>query len=98
MPWKEPNTLFIAEIFAPLLAFAMALLRSLYDGTEPSWIRRLIEAGLCGGATLTIGFAFKAMGAHGDWVYFVGGVVGLFGVDYVRFIAKKGIDKKVEKL
>ena len=96
--WKDPNTFFIAELFAPLLAFVTAFIRSLYDGTEPSWLRRFIEAVLCGGATLTCGFALKALGAHGDWVYFVGGVIGLFGVDYVRFIARKGINKKVDKL
>ena len=98
MPWRDPNHLFIAEFFAPLLAFVMALLRSLYDGTEPKWKRKLVEAALCGGATFTIGFGIKAMGADGDWGFFVGGIIGLFGVDYVRSIAKRGIDKKVDKL
>lgn len=98
MPWRDPNNLWLAEFFAPLLAFAMALLRSLYDGTEPSWKRKLVEALLCGGATYTIGYGLKALGAHGDWVFFAGGIIGLFGVDYVRMIAKKGINKKVDKL
>lgn len=97
MPWRDPEN-WTAEIMAPAITVIIAWLRSHYDGSEPDWKRRVLEACLCGGVTFSLGFAIKAIGASGDWVYAVGGAVGLFGVDYVRAVGRKVIDRRADRL
>lgn len=96
MPWKDPSTWLHAEIMAPILSFVLAFLRSIYQGREP-WLRRLVESALCGLITVSAGFAVDAMGWHGDWKYAVAGGIGFLGTEYIRGVAKRVIERKVEK-
>lgn len=69
---------------AAILAAFVALLRVLYDGKEPRWARRFLEAMLCGAIALGIANLVEALGMPPGWSTFMGGAVGLFGADQVR--------------
>lgn len=97
MPWKDPNNWLSAEIMAPALSFVLAFLRTIYQGQEPSWVRRLLESAICGLITLSSGFAIDAMGMSGDWEYALAGGIGFLGTEYIRTIATRFINLKVEK-
>ena len=55
----------------------------------------MIESLLCGAISFTIGSAVHAMGYHG-WDYFIGGMVGMAGSQWVRAIAMRFVRNKVE--
>lgn len=95
MPWRNPENWLSAELMAPLLSFVLAFFRTMYQDEEPSWFRRLLEATMCGLITFSVGRGITAMGFSGDWKYFVGGAIALLGVDFVRSLARKLINKKV---
>ena len=97
VPWKDPSHWFHAEIMAPLLSFVLAFFRTIYQDQEPRWLRRFLESALCGLITLSAGFAINAIGVHGDWKYAVAGGIGFLGTEYIRGIAKRFIDRKVDK-
>lgn len=97
MPWKEPNNWLSAEIMAPALSFVLAFLRTIYQDPDPNWVRRLLESAICGLITLSSGFAIDALGMHGDWKYAVAGGIGFLGTEYIRTIATRFINRKVEK-
>jgi len=71
-------------IRAALLAACIALMRILYDGKEPRWARRFLEATLCGAIALGIAHLVEALGMSSGWATFLGGAIGLFGADQVR--------------
>ncbi|SPL81322.1 hypothetical protein [Yersinia phage fEV-1] len=81
MPWLN------AEVVAPVMSFILALLRTMYQGDEPKWSRRILESMICGMLTLTAGYAIDAMGLNGEWKYAVAGAIGFMGVDFVRQVA-----------
>lgn len=80
-----------------MLSFILALLRTMYQDNEPSWLRRVIESSLCGLITLSAGYGINALGAHGDWKYAVAGGIGFLGIEYIRGFAKRFLDRKLEK-
>ena len=94
MPWRDPELYPIA--IAALLAMITAFLRSLYDGGR-TWKARLVESMLIGSLTVGTGFGLNAVGSDGSWVFFVGSVVGLLGVDYIRAVGKDTLKKRLEK-
>jgi lambda family phage holin len=69
---------------AALLGALVALLRILYDGREPRWVRRMLEAALCGAIALAVAHLTTALGLASGWGTFLGASVGLFGADQVR--------------
>ena len=71
-------------IRAALLASLIAIMRILYDGREPRWARRCLEAILCGAIALGISHLIEALGMPPGWATFLGGAIGLFGADQVR--------------
>jgi lambda family phage holin len=80
---------------ASLLAAIVALMRILYDGKEPRWARRLLEAALCGAIALAIANLVQALGMSAGWATFLGAAVGLFGADQVREWGRKLADARV---
>lgn len=96
MPWKDHNNWIRAEILAPLFSFVTAFLRVTYDRSEPKWMRRLLEAMLCGLITLSCGFAIDALEMAGEWKYAIGGTVGYFGADYARGVADRIINNRID--
>lgn len=82
-------------IRAALLAAVVAMLRILYDGKEPRWVRRVLEAVLCGTIALGIAHLIEAMGMASGWATFLGASVGLFGADQVREWGRRLADARV---
>lgn len=80
---------------ASLLAAFVAFLRILYDGKEPRWTRRFLEATLCGAIALGISHLVVAIGLSSGWSTFLGGAVGLFGADQVREWGRRIAESRV---
>lgn len=80
---------------AALLATVVAMLRILYDGKEPRWVRRILEAALCGTIALGVAHGVEAVGMSSGWATFLGASVGLFGADQVREWGRHIADKRV---
>lgn len=94
MPWKDPNNWLSAEIMAPILAFVLSMFRTIQQGTDPSWLRRILESVICGMITLSAGYAIDAMGMSGEWKYAAAGAIGFLGTEFIRSAASRFIDWK----
>lgn len=104
MPNKDPN--FIKEMFTALtasnvwlgaiMAIAMTWLRNLYDERERNYKREIVECALSGGITLSIASILDFINIPSSASIFVGGAIGLFGVNWVRRKTDKYIDKKID--
>jgi lambda family phage holin len=82
-------------IRAALLAALVALLRILHDGKEPRWVRRILEAALCGAIALGVAGLIEALGMSSGWATFLGASVGLFGADQVREWGRRLAEQRV---
>lgn len=71
----------------------MAVLRITYGGGTRR--QMLVEGAICGGLTLTMISGFEFFGLPQSMAAFVGGWVGLLGVDKVRSIADRVTDFKL---
>lgn len=101
MPNKDP-TLWAAmlawlmdnwpAVYGALLAMSISFLRITYDGG--SGRRRLIESTMCGLITLAAASGTTLLGVPYEAAPFIGGVVGLLGVDIIREKAKTMFNKK----
>jgi lambda family phage holin len=101
MPHKDPTlaTALLAwlmdnwpAIYGALLALAIAFLRITYAGGRGR--RRLIESLLCGLITLAAATGTQLLGIPQEATPFLGGVVGLIGIDILRDRAKMMFGKK----
>ena len=98
MPEKnfmEYVTMIPEPIRAALLAALVSILRILYDGKEPRWARRVLEAALCGAIALGIAHLVEALGMSSGWATFLGGAIGLFGADQVREWGRRLAESRV---
>ena len=77
------------------MAIAISALRVIYDRSETSFTRILLESLICGTLTLAIGSALVAMGYSQEWYLFCGGFIGFMGSQSVRALANKLIDRNV---
>ena len=80
---------------AAILAVLVAMLRIMYDGKEPRWVRRLLEASLCGAIALGVAHLTESLGMPHGWGTFLGAVVGLLGADYVRELGRKYLSGRI---
>ena len=78
--------------YGVLLALAVAFLRITYAGGRGR--RRLVESILCGLITLAAVSATTLLGVPYEAAPFIGGVVGLLGVDIIRERATVVFNKK----
>lgn len=103
MPDKDPSLLFLlweglpSSLRAAIMSFVVATLRVMYDGKEPSFFRRLLEAALCGAIAMAVTSGATAIGIGGDLSTFVGGAVGLLGADKVRSVARRRFEREAMK-
>lgn len=105
---KDPNSLlsviyaildaFPVEIKAAILAGFISFLRIMYDNKEPSFVRRFLESCLCGAITVATSYLIQAIGLQEGWSMFLGGMIGLFGADYIRTKARKFAEARLQKL
>ncbi len=84
-------------IRAAALAAVVAMLRIMYDGREPRWIRRLLESALCGAIALGVAHLVDALGMTQGWPTFLGASVGLYGADQVRTWGRAVAERKISK-
>lgn len=84
-----------APIAGALLSTVIAIFRVIYDKEETKPIRVLMEACICGGLTVSVSHAIKALGLDTNWVMFAGGVIGYIGSNKVRDIAIWSFRRKV---
>lgn len=82
---------------AALLSAIVAMLRILYDGREPRWIRRLLESSLCGTIALGVAHLVEALGLTQGWATFLGASIGLYGADQVRTWGRAVAEKRIGK-
>ncbi|MBH3308973.1 phage holin, lambda family [Pseudomonas mosselii] len=80
-------------LYAAGLSCTMAVLRITYGGGTRR--QMLVEGAICGGLTLTMISGFEFFGLPQSMAAFVGGWVGLLGVDKVRSIADRVTDFKL---
>ncbi|WP_429076433.1 phage holin, lambda family [Aeromonas hydrophila] len=79
-------------VYAALLALVIAFLRITYNGG--SGRRRCIEATLCGAITLAAATGTQLLGIPASATPFIGGMVGLMGIDTIRERAKNLLEKE----
>ncbi|WP_442108211.1 phage holin, lambda family [Pseudomonas sp. NUPR-001] len=80
-------------LYAAGLSCAMAVLRIAYGGGTRR--QMFVEGAICGGLTVTIISGFEFFGLPQSMAGFVGGWVGLLGVEKVRAIADRVTDFKL---
>jgi len=80
---------------AAILATVVALLRILYDGREPRWVRRFLGAMLCGAIALGVAHLVEALWMTQGWATFLGAAIGLFGADQVREWGRRIAERRV---
>lgn len=85
-------------IRAAIVGTFVALVRVMYDGREPSLVRRLLECTLCGAIALCVASLAEALGIAGDYSTFAGGAIGLLGADTVRAWATRIGERRVRDL
>lgn len=105
MPSKDPTLWAIviawllehgSAIYGALLALAIAFLRITYHGGRGK--QRCIESLLCGLITLAVATGVRLLGLAEDATPFIGGMVGLLGVDTLRSAAERRIDARTNQL
>jgi len=95
MPWRDPEN--FPLLYAAIAAAVTAFLRNMYFGGR-TFKAYLFESLLIGSIVMGVGFGLKALGANSDYVYFVGAVIALFGIDFVRDIGMSAAKRKADKL
>ncbi|MCY1306713.1 phage holin, lambda family [compost metagenome] len=91
--WLEHNW---PALYAGLLSAAIAALRIMYGGGT---LRRLaLEAPLCGLVTTAGTYGLPLAGIPPTAAPFLGGVVALLGIEWVRARARRTLERKVEQL
>ena len=78
---------------AVVLSVITAILRVIYGGG--SHRQMLLEGSLCGLATLSLVPALQYIGLPDNMATFAGGCVGFLGVEKLRELADKFIERKV---
>ncbi|NLY16631.1 MAG: phage holin, lambda family [Gammaproteobacteria bacterium] len=104
MPEKNPDllasiaawwALHQASIHAMFLSMAVAVVRVIYGGGK---LRQMIlEAVLCGLATLSLIPLLEWLGLPQSMASFIGGMVGFLGVDKLRDLAEQFGRRQVSK-
>lgn len=84
LAWITQN---VPVIYATALSVLISALRIVYRGGSRKVV--LLESVLCGGITLAMLSGLSLLGLPQEAAAFVGGMVGLLGVDKVRRLAER---------
>lgn len=100
--WKSDNSFWLIiiswvkvnwpTIYGVILAILIAYARLIYDGVDRK--NRWIEAMLCGALTLPVSNALEFFGVSASLAPAVGGAVGFIGVNKIREIAIRFLNKR----
>ncbi|WP_225775915.1 phage holin, lambda family [Pseudomonas sp. Marseille-Q5115] len=91
--WLEHNW---PALYAAGLAFGIAAMRIFYGGGN--WRRVVLEAPLCGAIALGACSGLDLVGIPTTTAPFFGGVIGLLGVEGVRAMAERFLERKVDQV
>ena len=80
------------QLYAPALSVTIAVFRVIYGGG--SHRQMMLEGALCGLATLSLVPALQYLGLPENMSTFAGGAVGFLGVEKLRELADKFIERK----
>ena len=80
------------QLYAPALSVTIAVFRVIYGGG--SHRQMLLEGAMCGLATLSLVPALQYLGLPDNMATFAGGAVGFLGVEKLRELADKFIERK----
>lgn len=105
MPIKEPDAYAVIwqwlqthlswdSTVSFVLTFFIAIARICYMGKEPSKLRVLFEAILCGLIAVASESVFDYLGMPPKLAVALGAVIALFGIDEIRNWAKQYMKKK----
>lgn len=93
--WQLLFMMFSPEVKAAFFAVGMAMLRILYENKEGKWLRKILEALMCGGLTFTAASLLSWFQVQPGVAIGMGGVIGMFGADYTREKAKRIFEKRI---
>ena len=82
-------------VIAVLLTVITSVVTVVYHNEEIRPIRIALEATLCGCLSVAASYAILALGLDMAWAVFSGGVIGFLGADFIRFIARRYVSKRV---
>jgi lambda family phage holin len=82
---------------AAILATIIAIFRVMYDGREPRFLRRAMEACLCGFIAFGLAAGLESIDVPSGMATFLGAAVGLLGADKVREFAQQYVTSRVDK-
>ena len=98
-----PETIgsFLSQLSTPikaaLLAVLVALLRVFYDDHEPRYLRRFLEAMLCGALAFAIAEGLEALSMPAGAATFCGGFVGQLGADKARELGRLYVRQRIDQ-
>jgi len=92
LAWISQNA---PVIYATGLSVLISALRIVYRGGTRKAV--LLESLLCGGITLAMLSGLSLLGLPQEAAAFVGGMVGLLGVDKVRHLAERFVGYKLPR-
>lgn len=98
MNWAAGWAALPDPIRAAIVGVVVAGLRVMYDGSEPSIWRRLLECALSGAIALSVSSLLVAFRVPGEFGVAIGSAVGLLGVDQVRAWAKRIGERRIRDL
>lgn len=82
-------------VIALVLTVLTSVVRVIYDNEEIRPIRVGLEAVLCGCLSVAASYAIAALGLDMAWAVFSGGVIGFLGADFIRFIARRYVSRRI---
>ncbi len=99
MPDKIPDLLnaLSGPVRAAIIGAVIALIRVMYDSSEPRLMRRLLESALCGAIALCVAAAAEEFGLSSGHSTFLGGAIGLLGADQVRIWARFLVQRRIDR-
>ncbi len=83
------------EAQSALMSIVIAVLRVIYDNKHGKWQRIGLEAALCGAISFGVVSGLTLVGLGKESAVFFGASVGFLGVDFLRALAHKVVDKKL---
>lgn len=90
LDWMGQSYVFQAVV----MTVVMAVLRVLYDDKETKWERIFLEAGMCGLITCCAAALLSYFSLPNTLIVTIGGTVGFLGVNEIRAVIKRLLNKK----
>lgn len=80
-----------------IMAVVLSALRILGDAQSKKWQRMVIEVPAAGCIATAVALSLAEFGVGHGTATLVGAMIGHMGTDYVREVARKAVNKRVDK-